>query len=81
MKKPLGEVWKTKNLQEALRNIQTPAPDRESLPTTITESKRSDRLLAGLLALLVRPTRLLRSAIALKPAALLGLHKALRKQK
>ena len=41
----------------------------------------SDRLLAGLLALLVRPTRLLRSAIALKPSTLLGLHKALRKQK
>ena len=40
-----------------------------------------DRILAGLLALLVRPTRLLRSAIALKPSTLLGLHKALRKQK
>ena len=31
-----------------------------------------DRILAGLLALLVRPTRLLRSAIALKPSTLLG---------
>ena len=41
----------------------------------------SDRLLAGLLALLVRPSRLLRSAIALKPSTLLGLHKALRKRK
>jgi putative transposase len=40
-----------------------------------------DRILAGLLALLVRPTRLLRSAIALKPSTLLGLHKALTKQK
>src|SRR5208283_1830716 len=40
-----------------------------------------DRILAGLLALLVRPTRLLRSAIALKPSTLLGLHKALSKQK
>ena len=30
---------------------------------------------------LVRPTRLLRSAIALKPSTLLGLHKALSKQK
>jgi putative transposase len=39
--------------------------------------RASDRLLAGLLALLVRPTRLLRSAIALKPSTLLGLHKAL----
>src|SRR6478736_278547 len=41
----------------------------------------SDRILAGLLALLVRPTRLLRSTIALKPSTLLGLHKVLSKQK
>ena len=41
----------------------------------------SDRILAGLLALFVRPTRLLRSAIVLKPSTLLGLHKALSKQK
>src|SRR6516164_1492291 len=41
----------------------------------------SDRILAGLMALLVRPTRLLRSAIVLKPSTLLGLYKALSKQK
>src|SRR6516225_1575939 len=41
----------------------------------------SDRILAGLMALLVRPTRLLRSAVVLKPSTLLGLHKALSKQK
>src|SRR5438876_3500040 len=43
----------------------------------------SDRILAGLIALLVRPTRLLRSAIVMKPSTLLGigLHKALSKQK
>src|SRR5260370_37471631 len=33
------------------------------------------------MALFVRPTRLLRSAIVLKPSTLLGLHKALSKQK
>ena len=33
------------------------------------------------MALLVRPTRLLRSAIVLKPSTLLGLDKALSKQK
>jgi putative transposase len=37
----------------------------------------SDRILAGLLAVLVRPTRLLRSAIVLKPSTLLALHKAM----
>jgi putative transposase len=37
----------------------------------------SDRILAGLMVLLVRPTRLLRSAIVLKPSTLLGLHQAL----
>lgn len=41
----------------------------------------SDRILAGLLAVLVRPTRLLRSAIVLKPSTLLALHKAMSKQK
>jgi hypothetical protein len=39
----------------------------------------SDRILAGLMALLVRPTRLLRSAIVLKPSTLLAIHKALSK--
>ena len=37
----------------------------------------SDRILAGLLALLMRPTRLLRSAIVLKPSTLLALHKSM----
>ena len=40
--------------------------------------RTSDRILAGLMALLVRPTRLLRSAIALKPSTLLALHKAMK---
>jgi len=41
----------------------------------------SDRILAGLLALLVRPTRLLRSAIVLKPSTLLAPHKAMSTRK
>src|SRR6266481_8746097 len=41
----------------------------------------SDRILAGWLALWLRPTRLLRSAIVLKPSTLLGLHQAMCKQK
>src|SRR5207249_10814767 len=36
----------------------------------------SDRALAGLMALLVRPTRLLRSAIVLKPSTLLEIGRA-----
>jgi hypothetical protein len=40
-----------------------------------------DRILAGLLALLLRPPRLFRSAIVLKPSTLLALHKAMSKQK
>ena len=40
-----------------------------------------DRMLAGLLALLVLPARLFRSAIVVKPSTLLGLHKALCKRK
>src|SRR5580693_4122728 len=41
----------------------------------------SDRILAGWLALWLRPTRLLRSAMVLKPSTLLGLHQAMGKQK
>jgi putative transposase len=41
----------------------------------------SDRILAGWMALLVRPTRLLRSAIVLKPSTLLALHQAMSKRK
>ena len=53
------------------------ARSRQRSPNLCT----SDRILAGLMALLVRPTRLLRYAIVLKPSTLLGLHKALSKQK
>ena len=43
--------------------------------------RTSDRLAAGLCALLIRPARLIRSAIVLKPPTLLGLHRALRNRK
>jgi putative transposase len=41
----------------------------------------SDRMIAGLCALLIRPSRLIRSAIVLKPSTLLRLHRALTTQK
>ena len=40
-----------------------------------------DRVIAGLCAGLMRPTRLLRSAIVLKPSTLMGFHRALVKRK
>lgn len=43
--------------------------------------RTSDRLVAGLCALLMRPARLIRSAIVLKPSTLLSLHQALRNRK
>ncbi len=43
--------------------------------------RASDRVVAGLCVLLVQPTRLIRSAIVLKPSTLLNLHQALRKRK
>ena len=43
--------------------------------------RSSDRLVAGLCALLIRPARLVRSAIVLKPSTLLGLHQVLRNRK
>ena len=41
----------------------------------------SDRMVAGVCALLMRPRRLIRSAIVLKPSTLLTLHRALIKRK
>jgi hypothetical protein len=41
----------------------------------------SDRTIAGLCALLIRPRRLMRSAIVLKPSTLLRLHRALTTRK
>ncbi len=41
----------------------------------------ADRLIVGLCAILLRPTRLLRSAIVLKPSTILSFHKALVKRK
>ena len=43
--------------------------------------RTSDRLVAGLCALLVRPPRLIRAAIVLKPSTLWSLHQALRNRK
>src|SRR5206468_5449823 len=40
-----------------------------------------DLLVAGLCALLIRPARLIRSAIVLRPSTLLSLHQALRNRK
>jgi len=41
----------------------------------------SDRMVAGVCALLMRPGRLIRSAIVLKPSTLLRLHRALKQRK
>ena len=43
--------------------------------------RTSDRLVAGLCALLIRRARLIRSAIVLKPSTLLSLHQALKNRK
>jgi hypothetical protein len=43
--------------------------------------RASDRIIGGLCTLLMTPARVLRSAIALKPATLVHFHKMLTKQK
>src|SRR5271170_5045309 len=60
---------------------QAPTLDRDSLTATIAEFVHVGPHPRRLMALLVRPTRLLRSAIVLKPSTLLALHKAMSKQK
>ena len=41
----------------------------------------ADRLIAGLCAAMMRPTRLLRTAIVLKPSMIMSFHRALVKQR
>src|SRR4030095_7205410 len=43
--------------------------------------RSADRVVAGLCALLIRPDRLIRSAIVFKPSTLLNLHRALIQRK
>src|SRR6476619_997141 len=43
--------------------------------------RSSDRLVAGLCALLIQPSRLSRSAVVRKPSTLLSLHRTLRNRK
>ena len=43
--------------------------------------RSADRVVAGLCALLIRPSRLIRSAIVLRPSTLLRIHQALTKRK
>lgn len=43
--------------------------------------RSSDRLVAAFCALLIRPTRLIRSAIVLKPSTLFSFHQALKNRK
>ena len=43
--------------------------------------RASDRMIAGLCALLIRPSRLIRSSIVLTPSTLLRFHRALTRQK
>jgi hypothetical protein len=43
--------------------------------------RASDRIVAGLCALLIRPTRLIRSAIVLKTSTLLNLHQTMKNRK
>ena len=50
---------------------------RERAPNLRT----SERIIAGLCAMLMRPGRILRSAVILKPSTILGFHRALVKRK
>lgn len=50
-------------------------------PARAPDIRSTDRVIAGLCAILMRPTRLLRSAIVLKPSTILSFHRAFVKRK
>jgi hypothetical protein len=60
---------------------QTTTPEPQSVPSAGAHLRSSDRLVAGLCALLIGPAYLIRSAIVLKPSTLLSLRQALRNRK
>src|SRR6266850_3983414 len=64
-----------------IRTRQAPTADPQSIPKTVPQSPSSDRVVAGLCALFMRPGRLIRSAIVLRPSTLLSLHRALIQRK
>ena len=64
-----------------IRARQAPAVDPQSVMKTVAESPSADRVVAGLCAVFMRPSRLIRSAIVFKSATLLGLHRALIQRK
>jgi len=70
---PVVPTWRRPFPRCRVPSAQTPAPDRESLPQRSPNLSSWDRILVGWMALLVRPARLLRSAIVLKPSTLLAL--------
>jgi putative transposase len=78
---PVVPAWRRPFPRCRVPSAQTPAPDRKSLPATIAQSILVGPLLAGWMALLIRPTRLLRAAIVRQPSTLLALHKAMSKRK
>jgi len=64
-----------------IRSGQAATADPESSPGTFTNLRVSDRIVAGLCAVLMRHGRLIRSTIVLKPSTVLSLHQALKDRK
>jgi len=60
---------------------QTPAAVLNRSRKRAPNLRLSDRVVAGVCALLIRPRRLIRCAIVLKPSTLLRLHRALTQRK
>jgi hypothetical protein len=65
----LARTWRRPVHSGRVASPQAPTPDRESLQATIAQSSW-DRILAGWMAIFIRPTRLLRSAIVLVIASI-----------
>jgi hypothetical protein len=64
-----------------VRSHETSTPDRESVAPPCANLRVSDRLIAGFCSLWIKPTRLLRTAIVLKPSTVLQFHRALVRRK
>jgi hypothetical protein len=74
-------AWGVRSVVAESVFIKAPTPDFEPRPQTAPNLRALDRVIFGFCSLLVKLSRLVRTAIALKPVTFLNFHRALVQRK
>ena len=75
------QAWRCAFSSCRVGSAQTSTADLESFSRRAPNLRMRDRVIAGVCSLFLRPSRLARSAVVLKPSTLLKLHRILVKRK